>query len=134
MARRDEDFRISLERFDWQWDESDKDANFKQEVASYTLADPLPTMRTMSRNLGIPVGCIARYVLVKWAASGSDALLQTGPVVVNQMAAIVDHAESVDTDDERLAAYDKLSQIVSWLRVPLADPEWRPGISENNAP
>ncbi len=119
--------QVSLEEFDWEWDETDKDASFKREVATYTRLDPMPTIETMSRNLGIPVGSIVRYVLARWAASGSAALLEIGPRVVGQMAEIVGHAESVGTDGERLEAYRKLSQIVSWLNVPLADPEWRPG-------
>ncbi|HAL48980.1 MAG: hypothetical protein FI707_17855 [SAR202 cluster bacterium] len=132
MTESSEATQITLERYDWSPDESDKDANFKHQVATYTLADPMPTIRRMSRNLGIPVGCIARYILVKWAASGSDALLLAGPVVVKQMAEVVDQAESVGTDEEKLAAYEKLSHIVSWLRVPLDDPEWRPGVSKKS--
>ena len=118
---------ISLEAFDWPSDESDKDANFKQEVAMYSREDPMPTIETMSRNLRIPIGAIVRYVLVKWATSGSGALLEIGPRVVGQMADIVARAETEDTDQERLAAYRELSQIISWLQVPLTDPGWRPG-------
>ena len=121
---------VALEVFNWQWDETDKDANFKQEVATYTQVDPMPTIETMSRNLDIPVGAIVRYVLVKWAASGSASLLEIGPRVVRQMAEIVDHAESVGTDRERLAGYGKLSQIISWLNVPLTNPGWRSGRSK----
>jgi hypothetical protein len=83
----------------------------------------------MSRNLAIPVGAIARYVLGKWAASGSEALLEMGPRIVREMAEIIDRAESAGTDRERLAAYQAISQIISWLNVPLTDPEWRPGAS-----
>ena len=68
---------ISLEPFDWPSDESDKDANFKQEVAMYSREDPMPTIETMSRNLRIPIGAIVRYVLVrsrpvKWCKSASS--------------------------------------------------------------
>jgi len=122
--------QVSLEEYHGQWDESDKDANFKQEVATYTRVDPMPTIDAMSRNLRIPVGAIARYVLVKWATSGSAALLKMGPRVVQQMAEVVRHAESKDTDMARLQAYQKLSQIISWLNIPLVDPGWRPGNSE----
>ena len=118
---------VLLEAFDWEWDESDRDATFKQEVAMYSRVDPMPTIEGMSRSLAIPVGAIARYILVKWAASGSDALLEMGPRVVRQMAEIVEGAEGAGTDRERLAAYEKLAQVVSWLCVPLDDPDWRPG-------
>ena len=123
-------YQITLEEFGWQWDEADKDANFKQEVAMYSREDPMPTIETMSRNLRIPVGAIVRYILVKWAASGSSSLLDMGPKLVRQMSEITEHAESVNTDQERLVAYQKLSQIISWLNVPLTDSEWRPGGSE----
>ena len=127
MSNNEKTPRVSLEVFDWQWDEEDKDANFKQEVATYSQADPMSTIETMSRNLHIPVGAIVRYILVKWAASGGTALLEIGPRVVREMAEIVARAESTSSDQERLAAYRKLSGIISWLNVPLTDPEWRPG-------
>ena len=126
--------QVPLEVFDWQWDEEDRDANFKQEVATYSRADPMSTIETMSRNLRIPVGAIVRYILVKWAASGSTALLEIGPRVVREMAEVVAHAESTRSDQERVAAYRKLSQIISWLNVPLTDPEWRPGKRRDQAP
>jgi hypothetical protein len=119
--------QITLERFDWQGDETDKDANFKQELATYSRVDPMPTIETMSRNLGIPVGAIVRYILARWASSGSASLLEVGPRVVRQMADIVAEAESAGEPEAKLQAYEKLTQIISWLNVPLADPNWRPG-------
>ena len=48
---------ICLEVFDWPYDEADKDANFKQEVAAYTLGDPMSTE------------LIARYVMPRFQGS-----------------------------------------------------------------
>ncbi len=124
---------IVLEEFAWELDETDKDANFKQQVAMYTLADPMPTIETMSRNLGIPVGAIVKYVLVKWGASGSDGLLELGPNTIGQMLSVIELAEAEGTDEKRLEAYTKLSQMLSWLSVPLVDPRWRPGRSDDQA-
>ncbi len=124
---------IVLEEFAWELDETDKDANFKQQVAMYTLVDPMPTIETMSRNLGIPVGAIVKYVLVKWGASGSDGLLELGPNVIGQMLSAIELAEAEGTDQKRLEAYTKLSQMLSWLSVPLVDPRWRPGRSDDQA-
>ena len=121
--------QVSLEVFDWQPDEQDKDANFKGEVAAYSQVDPMPTIDTMSRNLGIPVGAIIRYVMVKWATSGSEGLMEIGPIVIRQMSDVVEAAEAANTDEERLAAYRKLSQIISWLSVPLNDSSWEQGRS-----
>ncbi len=119
--------QLTLQAFDWELDEADRDANFKQEVASYTLEDPMPTIETMSRNLEIPIGAIVKYVLVKWAHSGSASLMEIGPRGVRQMAEMVAEAEAAGTDEARLEAYRKLSQFISWLDVPLSDPQWRPG-------
>ena len=130
MAKSSDQRQITLEPFEWQWDETDKDANFKQEVAMYARVDPMPTIETMSRNLGIPVGVIVRYVLSRWASSGSASLLEVGPRVVRQMAEAVGQAESAGDAEARLQAYEKLAQIISWLNVPLTNPDWRPGRSE----
>ena len=127
MAKSSAQHQITLERFDWQWDETDKDANFKQELATYSRVDPMPTIETMSQNLGILVGAIVRYILAKWASSGSASLLEVGPRVVRQMADIVAEAESAGDSEAKLQAYEKLAQIISWLNVPLADSDWRPG-------
>ena len=43
----------------------------KQELATYSRVDPMPTIETMSRNLGMPVGAIGRYILARWASSAS---------------------------------------------------------------
>jgi hypothetical protein len=97
------------------WTADDPHANFKSEVANYTTADPLPTLQRLSAGTGIPVECLIRYVLVKWAASGSEAMIAMGPIVFEQMRGLVDRAESDGADAARLQAYDALKQIVRWL-------------------
>ena len=119
--------RITLEAYRGPWPPDDPDANFKAEVALCSLVDPMPTLDRMSRNLNIPVGCLARYVLSRWAASGSEGIMELGPRVVRQMAEIVGRAESAGTDQVRLEAYHSLARIIPWLAVPLTDPDWRPG-------
>lgn len=108
---------VCLEIFEGQIDEGDPDANFKQDVATYSRIDPMPTLEGMSRNLGLPVGVIARYVLVKWATSGSEGAMELGPRVVKQMAAIVAEAEKSGDVEARLEAFRKLSKMVSWLET-----------------
>ena len=103
----------------------DKDANFKRDVATYSRLDPMPALDRMSRNLDIPVGALVRYVLARWTTSGSDALLEVGPLVVRQMGALIEKAEEAATDEARLEAYDGLRQIVSWLSIPLDNPNWQ---------
>ena len=110
---------IVLEAYVGPWDADDPDANFKREVAEYTRVDPLETLTALSAGTGIPVGALVRYVLVKWAAEGSEALLALGPRTVERLWGVVAEAEATGTDEARLAAYDVLRQMVSWLRAPL---------------
>ena len=97
------------------WAPDDRHANFKAEVAAYTTHDPLPTLEVLSQDTGIPVPCLVRYVLVKYAASGSDALLAMTPIVLRQMQDQLAQAEAAGTDAARLRAYAALRQIIGWL-------------------
>lgn len=99
------------------WAEDDPHANFKADVALYTVVDPLPTLEGLSQHTGIPVPCLIRYVLVKYASSNADALLAMGPLVIRQMEQQITAAEAEDSNQARLQAYDALRQIVSWLAV-----------------
>jgi hypothetical protein len=99
------------------WSPDDQHANFKADVACYTSADPMPTLENLSRGTGIPVECLARYVLVKWAASGPDAILAMEPIVFRQMREHVAKAEANGTDEGKLRAYDALRTMISWLEL-----------------
>lgn len=98
-----------------EWAPDDPHANFKAEVACYTAADPIPTLENLSKGTGIPVGSLIRYVLVKWAASGSEALMSMDPIVFRQMREHVERAEKEGSDAARLRAYDALKQMIAWL-------------------
>jgi hypothetical protein len=117
---------IRLERWRESWAEDDPHANFKNEVELYGRLDPLATLRGMSKNLDIPVGVLARYVLARWATGGSGGLLELGPVMVHRMWEPIARAEAADSDEQRLAAYHVLRQMISWLKVPLDDPSVYP--------
>ena len=125
------DRRITLETYRTPFSRDDKDANFKHDVATYSRLDPMPALDRMSRNLDIPVGALVRYVLARWTTSGSDALLEVGPLVVRQMGALIEQAEQAATDEARLEAYDGLRQIVSWLSIPLDNPNWQAPSSQS---
>jgi hypothetical protein len=101
----------------------DPDANFKRDVALYAHVDPLSTIRNLGDALDIPVGALCHYVLAKWATEGSGGLLELGPRMVRRLAAICDAAEATGTDDARLVAYEQLRGLVSWLRLPLDQPD-----------
>lgn len=110
---------MKLEPYEDRWDDDHPHANFKREVAEYSRADPLPTIENLSRATGVPVGALVRYVLVKWTAEGSEALLAMGPRMVERLWQVVEQAEAAGTDEARLAAYDTLRQMIGWLRAPL---------------
>jgi uncharacterized protein DUF6027 len=116
---------IVLEPYDGTWPPDDPDAGFRRAVAEYSRLDPIPTLEVLSRHKGIPVGALARFILARYCTSGSDALLEMGPRVVRQMDEVVQKAEATGTDEARLEAYRALKAIVSWLQVPLDDPNWR---------
>jgi len=118
---------IVLERYQAMWPGDDPDAGFRRMVAEYSRLDPLPPLENLSRSTGIPVGALARFVLARYCTSGSDALLEMGPRVVRQMDEIIKQAETAGTDAARLDAYRALKAIMSWLIVPLDDPNWRTG-------
>lgn len=112
---------VRLEAWDGPWPDDDPDANFKAEVALYARADPLATIRNLSRNLGVPEGALVRYVLARWASAGSGGLLELGPSMVHRLWAVVEQAEDAGTDEARLSAYEQLRQMISWLRLPLVE-------------
>ena len=108
---------VTLERYHDTWDDDDPDANFKTDVALYTRLDPLSTITVMSSRLGIPVGALCRYVLARWATGGADAALELGPSTVDRMWEACENAEGAGTDDAKLAAYQQLRDMLSWLRA-----------------
>jgi hypothetical protein len=112
---------IELIRWTGPWPDDDPDANFKADVALYTMLDPLETLRVLSANTGIPVGALVRYVLARWASAGSESLLSAGPSIIERMWATMSEAERAGTTDARLAAYEVVRQMVAWLRTPLDD-------------
>lgn len=120
--RNDVDPELTLQLYAYTdpWPADDPHANFKAEVATYTVADPLPTLQNLSRATGIPAPCLIRYVLVKYAASGADALLTMTPIVLQQMEQHIQQAEATDSDQARLDAYNALRQMVTWLKLGLA--------------
>jgi hypothetical protein len=105
------------------WSDGDPDANFKADVALYALVDPMTTITGMAAAMGLPEGAIVHYVLAKWASAGSGGLLELGPSMLHRLWQPVERAEAAGTDKARLAAYEQLRQMLSWLRMPIASPD-----------
>ena len=108
---------MRLYSYDDSWEDDDPHANFKEEVALYSVADPLPTLENLSKDTGIPVPALIRYILVKYTASGSDAVLAMTPYALRQMQDHISHAENANSDTARLAAYEALRQMIGWLTI-----------------
>ena len=117
---------VTLRPYISTWPDDDPDAGFRTMVAEYSGLDGLAALRVLSHNKGIPLGALVAFIVGHYSASGSAALLEIGPRVIGQMDSIVQAAESADTDEARLQAYKSLKAIVSWLKVPLENPDWRP--------
>lgn len=120
MTPDDDAPRLDLTRWAGPIDDDDPDAAFKEQVAEYSALDPTETLRGLAAYSGIPVGALARFVLAKWASSGSDGLLEIGPTMTEQLWTVVAEAERAGTDDARLTAYHRLAGMIGWLRAPLA--------------
>ncbi|MDY7105876.1 MAG: DUF6027 family protein [Actinomycetota bacterium] len=113
---------VRLERWVGPWPDDDRDAAFKAEVAASMVLDPLATLRGLSEYSGIPVGALARFVLARYATTGSEGLLHLGSATVERMWARCEEAEAAGTDEARIEAYRTLAGMISWLRVPLQAP------------
>lgn len=108
---------MELHPFEDAWEEDDPHANFKEEVSLYSVIDPLPTLQNLSKDTGIPVPALVRYILVKYAASGSEAILTMTPYALRQMQDHIDKAEAVGSTESRLEAYESLRQMIGWLSI-----------------
>jgi Family of unknown function (DUF6027) len=113
---------VLLERWDGPWTADDPNANFKADVALYARCDAMTTIRGLAESVGLPVGALVHYVLARYATAGSGALLELGPSTLDRLWGPIARAEAADDDGARLAAYEELRAVLSWLRAPIVDP------------
>ena len=114
---------ITLEGWRGPWPDDDKDANLKADIALYAHVDPLRTVRGLSNSIDVPVGAIVHYVLARWASEGASGLLELGPTLSRRLNSVCAEAETVGSEAAKLAAYEQLRQMISWLNYPLDHPE-----------
>jgi hypothetical protein len=112
---------VQLESWRGPWDDDDPDANFKADIALYSLVDPMSTIRQLSSALNVPDGALVHYILAKWSSEGSGGLMEIGPTMVEKFWGVICEAQDCGTDEARLEAYSTLNSMISWLRVPLLD-------------
>lgn len=108
---------MRLERWDGPVDAESPHANFLEEVALWSRADPLETLVPFAEMVGLPVGVVVRFVLARWAAEGSSSFLELGPTALDRLWQACEAAESADDDEARLAGYRKLRDILGWMRT-----------------
>jgi hypothetical protein len=76
----------------------DPGGRFRAEIAASLAQDPMPTLRTLASNLGVPVEDVVHYALHRWASAGSEALLSGPPEVLTRLR---DAAEAGDIETVR---------------------------------
>jgi hypothetical protein len=113
---------VRLERFVGEILPDDPFAGLKADVAAYSHLDPLETLRGLAEASGVPVGALARYVLARWAAGGSEGLLELGTSGVDHLWRAVEGAEATGTDAARLEAWTVVRDVVRWLRAGAEQP------------
>ena len=64
----------------------------------------MPTVQNLAKNTGLEPEEIVHYILVQWAASGSEALMATTPLALRQLK------EAADASD-----IAKVRGMASWL-------------------
>jgi len=114
---------ITLEEWRGPWPDDDKDANLKADIALYAHVDPLRTVRGLSDSIDVPIGPIVRYVLARWASEGASGLLELGPTMSRRLLAVCTEAATDGSEQARLAAFEQLRQMISWLNYPLDHPD-----------
>lgn len=77
---------------------------FADQVAAAKQQDPMPTFANLAAATGVPVEDLVHYALVRWAASGSEALMAVEPLALRQLV------EARQRED-----WDAVAGIVDWL-------------------
>jgi len=77
---------------------------FADRVEATRMQDPMPTFRALSETTRIPVEDLVHHALVRWAASGSEALMAIEPQVLRDLVAA-----------RRREDWEAVAGIVDWL-------------------
>jgi len=67
-------------------------------VAASRIVDPLPGLRVLADELGVPVADVVHHALVRWSSAGSEALLAAPP---EMLVALREAADAGDIDRVR---------------------------------
>jgi hypothetical protein len=91
----------------------DSNQNFRDSVALSMLADPRPTLENLARNTGLPYEEVVHHALVRYAASGAEALLAWDPHALRELIAA-----------RRAEDWVKVGSIIDWLEAGLESTDW----------
>ena len=127
MSEEREHCSLALHLTPWAgpWHADDPNATFKQEVALFSRADPLPALQVLAEGTGLPVGGLLRFIATKFLTAGSEALLAVGVAQIEDLLAETDKAETIGTTEARLQAYWNLRGRIRWLVAGLDPPDPR---------
>ena len=92
------------------WDANNAHATLEADVAHYTSVDPLPAFYGLSQRTGIPVTCLIRYVLAKYATS-TAAMQATEPLLLQLLDKEIAAADAAESDAALLPAYATKQEI-----------------------
>ncbi len=77
---------------------------FADQVSAAKQQDPMPTFANLAAATGVAVDDLVHYALVRWAASGSEALMAVEPLALRQLI------EARQRED-----WEAVAGIVDWL-------------------
>jgi hypothetical protein len=91
----------------------DSNQNFRDSVALSMLADPRPALENLARNTGLPYEDVVHHALVRYAASGAEALLAWDPHALRELIAA-----------RKAEDWVKVGSIIDWLEAGLESKDW----------
>jgi hypothetical protein len=91
----------------------DSNQNFRDSVALSLLADPRPTLENLAGNTGLPYEEVVHHALVRYAASGAEALLAWDPHALRELIAA-----------RKAEDWVKVGSIIDWLEAGLESTDW----------
>jgi len=93
---------------------ADGDENFRQAVRQSLLVDPRPTFENLAANTGLRYEEVVHHALVRYAASGAEALLAIEPQALRELIAA-----------RKARDWQKVASLIDWLEAGLDSPGWR---------
>lgn len=90
------------------------DENFRQAVRQSLLVDPRPTFENLAANTGLTYEEVVHHALVRYAASGAEALLAVEPRALRELI-----------EARRDGDWAKVGSLIDWLEAGLDSSAWR---------